>query len=59
MPALDLVIVFFGSNYNQPIQHETKYGSVPDFILRSVVEGSREGHRGLVEDVRKKGSVSE
>ncbi len=35
VPELSLAIVFLASNYNQPVQHETKYDYVPEFILRS------------------------
>jgi CubicO group peptidase (beta-lactamase class C family) len=42
VPELDLAIVFFGSNYNQSVQHETKYDYVPEFILRSIVDGERQ-----------------
>ncbi len=42
IPELDLVVVFFASNYSQSVQHETKYQDVPDFILRSVLLGARE-----------------
>lgn len=38
---LDLVIVFMASNYNQSVQHETKYDYVPGYILTSVLEGGQ------------------
>jgi len=42
VPKLDLAIVFLASNYNQAVQHETKYDDVPKYILRSVVDGERQ-----------------
>lgn len=40
IPALDLAIVFFAGNYNQPVTHLVKKRHIPDFILRSVEEGA-------------------
>lgn len=39
VPELELVIAFLGSNYNQSIMHKSKLEYVPEYILRSVVEG--------------------
>ncbi len=41
IPELDLVIVFMASNYNQSVQHETKYDYVPQYILKSAIMGEQ------------------
>ena len=41
IPELDLVIVFMASNYNQSVQHETKYDYVPQYILKSAIRGEQ------------------
>ena len=45
IPEARPAIVFLASNYNQAVQHETKYDDAPEFILRSVVEGAEKGSR--------------
>lgn len=45
IPDLDLVIVFFASNYNQAVMNLTKLEYVPSFILRSVIEGDARSGR--------------
>lgn len=40
VPELDLAVVIFGGNYNQSVQHRSKYEYVPDYVLRSIAEGA-------------------
>lgn len=42
IPDLDLAIVFFGGNYGQAATHLIKKKHVPDYIVRSVVQGVRQ-----------------
>jgi CubicO group peptidase (beta-lactamase class C family) len=36
IPALDLVVAFYGGNYYDPIQHISQYGYMPRFILPAI-----------------------
>jgi CubicO group peptidase (beta-lactamase class C family) len=40
IPELDLAIVIFGGNYNQATTHLVKKDHIPNYILRSVLEGA-------------------
>jgi len=39
IPELDLVILFYGANYNQNVMHKTKREYVPDYILKATELG--------------------
>ena len=39
VPELDLNIVIFGGNYNQRVQHDSKYEYVRDYVLRAIEVG--------------------
>ena len=39
IPELDLVILFYGTNYSQHVMHKTKREYVPEYILKAVEMG--------------------